>query len=65
MCFEKVGFDDSFIQWIKILLNDQQSCVINAGVSTQYSSLKRGARQRDPISAYLFYYRLRSSFCFD
>ena len=34
-----VGFGYSFINWIKILLNDQQSCVINGGY---------------PISAYFF-----------
>ena len=38
----------------KILLNDQQSCVINGGFVTQYFTLKKGARQGDPISAYLF-----------
>ena len=51
---KKFGFGDSFINWIKILLNDQQSCVINGGFATQYFTLKRGARQGDPISAYLF-----------
>ena len=34
------GFGDSFINWIKILLNDQQSCVINRGFATQYFTLK-------------------------
>ena len=52
--FKNFGFGDSFINWIKILLNDQQSCVINGGFATQYLTLKRGARQGDPISAYLF-----------
>ena len=29
--FEKIGFGTEFIKWIKVLLNSQQSCVINAG----------------------------------
>ena len=28
---EKIGFGTEFIKWIKVLLNSQQSCVINAG----------------------------------
>ena len=28
------GFDDNFITWIKMILNDQQSCVINGGFAT-------------------------------
>ena len=35
---------DNFLNWIKILLNDQQSCVINGAFVTQYFTLKRGAR---------------------
>ena len=50
---KRFGFGDNFITWIKILLNDQQSCVINGGFATQYFILKKGARERDPISAYL------------
>ena len=51
---EKIGFDPYFLDWIKVLLNKQESCVINGGVSTGYFSLERGSRQGDPISAYLF-----------
>ena len=28
---EKYGFGQNFIIWVKILLNDQESCVINGG----------------------------------
>ena len=28
---EKYGFGQNFILWVKILLNDQESCVINGG----------------------------------
>ena len=51
---EKFGFDSYFVDWIKVLLNKQESCVINGGVSTGYFALERGTRQGDPISAYLF-----------
>ena len=51
---KKFGFGDSFINWVQILLNDQQSCVINGGFATQYFTLNRGAYQGDTISAYLF-----------
>ena len=59
---KKFGFGDSFINWIKILLNDQQSCIINGGFTTQYLTLKRGARQGDSISAYLFIISLEVPF---
>ena len=51
---EKIGFGNNFISWIKVLLSNQESCVINGGSTTNYFKLKRGARQGDPISAYLF-----------
>ena len=42
------------ILWVKILLNDQELCVIDGGKTTKYFMLGRGARQGDPISAFLF-----------
>ena len=51
---EKFGFGFDFIDWIKILINKQESCVINGSRTTKYFNLERGARQGDPISAYLF-----------
>ena len=50
---KKIGFGQNFIYWIKVLLNDQQSCVINGGFTTPYFKLEKGARQGEPISAYL------------
>ena len=52
--FKKIGFGENFICWIKVLLHDQQSCVINEGFTTPYFNLEKGACQGDPISAYLF-----------
>ena len=51
---EKIGFETEFIEWIKVLLNNQESCVINRGKTAKYFKLERGTRQGDPISVYLF-----------
>ena len=53
-CLEKFGFGKNFIDWISILLKNNESCVSNGGHTTQYFKLNRGARQGDPIAAYLF-----------
>ena len=47
---ENYGFGKNFILWVKILLEDHESCVINGVTTTKYFSLGRGARQGDPIS---------------
>ena len=54
MCFEKIGFGNNFITWIKILLNDLQSCVIKWRVCHSVFHIKKSARQGDIISSYLF-----------
>lgn len=45
---------NNFIEWIKILLKNQEFWIINGSNATKYFRLKRGDRQWDPISAYLF-----------
>ena len=50
---EKLAFGKTFIDWIKIFLNDQESCVIKGEIITKYFKLEKGARQGDPESAYL------------
>ena len=60
--FKRNGFGENFIDWIKILLRNQESCVINGGHTTTYLRLERGARQSDPISAYLFILALKLFF---
>ena len=47
---KKFGFGENSIHWINILLNKQQSCVINGGFTTRYFNLEKCARQGDPIS---------------
>ena len=48
---EKFGFRANFIDWIKIFLNEQKSCVINGGVTTQYCNFEKRVRKGDPVSA--------------
>ena len=59
---KKYGFGEDFIDWIKILLRDQESYVINGGHTTTYFRLERGAKQGDPISSYLFTFALELFF---
>ena len=51
---QKFGFGMNFIKWVKLILNEQESCVMNNGTSTGYFTLSSGTRQEDTISAYLF-----------
>ena len=37
-----------------MFLNEQESCVINRGITTKYFKLEKGAQQGNPVSAYLF-----------
>ena len=51
---DKFNFGNSFIRWVKTLYTNISSCIINQGITTQYFELKRGTRQGDPLSGYLF-----------
>ena len=61
---EKYGFQKDFIKWIKILLQNQESCIKNDGTTTSYFKLEKYTRQGDPISAYLLILILEIVFLF-
>ena len=50
-CVRKVGFGYVFLRWVTILLESQESCIINAGITTLYFSLEKSVCQGDPVSA--------------
>ena len=52
-CIKKISVGETF-KWIQILLRNKESFIINGGTITKYFKPEKGARQRDPISAYLF-----------
>ena len=64
MRFTRRSFGETFIKWRQILLRNQESCIINAGTTTKDFKLKKGARQRDPISAYSFILVLEIAFLY-
>ena len=62
--FENSDFGIDFISWIKTILKNQGSCIINGRKATKYFKLERSARQGDPILAYLFILVLEIFFLF-
>ena len=46
-----MGLASDFIQWVRTLLKDQQSCVMNNDTTIGYFNLNRGTRQGDPLFA--------------
>ena len=58
-CLKKYGYGSDFIKWVELLLECQESCIINGGNTTKNVKLQKGARPGDPFSAYLFIYVLK------
>ena len=54
LALKRYEFDKIFIKWIKTLLNNQESYIINGGFTTKYFKLGKATYQGDLISAYLF-----------
>ena len=51
---ENYGFGPDFVQWIKILLANYESCVMNNGPLTGFFKTQRELKQGDPLSPYWF-----------
>ena len=65
MVLEKLDFKTNFVNQIKILLCNQESCIVNGGSVTKYFKFKKSACQGDPISVYLFIIVLEVPFIFN
>ena len=50
----KFGFGIDFVCWIKMILNNRESCIINGWKTTKYFKLERGTWLGYRILTYLF-----------
>ena len=48
------NFGDSVKKWIKLFQNGAESSILQNGFISEFFYLKRGCRQGDPISPYIF-----------
>ena len=60
--WEKFNFGESFIKWVRLLYTNISSCIMINGVATPLFSIRRGVRQGDPFSPYLFILALETLF---
>ena len=51
---ERYGFGNRFVRWVKGLLKNKESCIINGDSTTKYFKLEKDTIQGDPVSVYLF-----------
>ena len=51
---EKLGFDNKWIQWVRLLLDSGHSSVLLNSIPGNSFQCKRGVRQGDPVSPLLF-----------
>jgi hypothetical protein len=57
------NFGDNFINLIKMMYKNIESCVLNNGSTGRYFKLERGVRQGCPLSAYLFITAIETLAC--
>lgn len=62
ICTLEYGLGKNWNIWVKILLRDKKSCVINGDTFTKCIPLGTGARQGELISAFIFTLALEISF---
>ena len=43
-CLKKYGYGNDFIKWVEMLLECQESCIINEVNTTKYFKFQEGAR---------------------
>ena len=53
-CCKYLNFGESVRHWINVFYKDISSAVIQSGHISSFFSVKRGCRQGDPLSPYLF-----------
>ena len=53
-CLKFFNFGADIINWVKLLYNNSNSCVINNGNFTEFFPINRGVRQGCPLSPYIF-----------
>ena len=51
---ETYNFGPNFRQWVNTFYTNISSCIVNNQTSSAYFNIKRGVRQGDPLSSYLF-----------
>ena len=61
---KKFSFEEKFIEWIKILPDNQESCIVNGGKTSRCFRLERGAREEDPVSVNLFIFIFETVFLY-
>ena len=62
-CLDKFGFGHDFIGWVKLLLESQESCIINAELQSHTSILKKMRVKVIQFLRVVLFYVLKFYFC--